>query len=76
MMPRFFKDMPKDQPGIWVACVIRYSPWHSREVWCRDFQGLRRAYIAARLRALWEDWVTFSWEEVGIKWAVRKPVQD
>lgn len=74
MMPRFFKDMPKNQPGIWVACVIYYSPWHRREVWCHDFTTLRRAYIAARLMALWKDLTTSSWGEIGIDWAVRKPI--
>ena len=75
MMPRFFKDMPANKPGKWVACVVRnYSFRGRKEVWAREVNGLRRAYVMARVAALWEDlWCPHYDGEVGIEWAVRRP---
>lgn len=74
MMPRFFKDMPAPKPGRWVAVVLRnYCFAGRKEVWAREMNGLRRAYIAARLMALWEDlWCPHYDGEVGIEWAIRE----
>lgn len=73
MMPRFFKDMPPAQAGYWDAIVLRtYSFTHPREVRSLRIKGLRRAYIAARIMALWEDFITpYCDGEIGIDWAVR-----
>ena len=78
MMPRFFEDMPEDQPGIWIACVVRnYSFAGRKEVWRREVVGLRRAYVLARLMALWEDfWCPYHDGEVGIEWAIKQRVSD
>ena len=75
MMPRFFKDMPSPMPGRWVAVVLRnYYFGGRKEVWAKEFNGLRRAYIMARLMALWEDvWCPNYDGEVGIEWAIRRP---
>lgn len=74
MMPRFFKDMPRKESGMWIACVVRnYSFMGRKEVRTMKASGLRRAYILARLMALWEDmWCPHYDGEVGIEWAVRK----
>lgn len=74
MMPRFFKDMPAPEPGPWVSVVKLTNAFgYSREIWAREVTGLRRAYIAARLMALWEDlWCPYYDGEVGIEWAIRK----
>ncbi len=75
MMPRFFKDMPAPKPGRWVAVVQRTNAFRGpREIWAREVTGLRRAYITARLMAMWEDlWMPYWDGEVGINWAVRRP---
>lgn len=73
MMPRFFKDMPKNKPGIWIACVIRTTLFNRNEVWNRKYNGLRRAYIMARLMALLEDICTPHHNgELGIDWGVKR----
>jgi hypothetical protein len=78
-MPEFFSAMPKPQGGKWVACVIRSYciPENQKEVWhSRPVTGLRRAYILARLVALWFDLNTprgGRWDSVGVHWGVRKP---
>jgi len=72
-MPRFFRDMPKDKGGEWVACSIRTTPFSRREVRTVKVKGLRRAYLASRLISLLEDWKTpYGEGEIGIVWAVRK----
>lgn len=74
MMPRFFKEMPSPKSGRWVACVIRnYSFRGRKEVWTKEVTGLRRAYILARIMALWEDiWCPHYDGEVGIEWAIKE----
>jgi len=78
--PNFWKDYPKENtPGPWVACAIRFSPWHEREV-ARRFMpkaGLQDAYVKARKLAWFEDMTMpkcGGWEEVGISWMVRRPL--
>lgn len=68
LMPRFFEDMPANKPGQWRAVVIVYNFRKSEEVWSRSFKGLRRAYVAARLMALWNDLMQPLGR--GINWAV------
>lgn len=74
MMPGFFRDMPKPQGGMWTAVVLRsYYFGGRKEVWSKKVKGLRRAYIIARIMALWEDiWCPHYDGEVGIDWAVRQ----
>lgn len=74
MMPRFFEDMPPSTPGRWVAVVLRnYGLPKRKEVWAKEFNGLRLAYVMARLMALWEDLSCPYYNgEVGVEWAVRE----
>lgn len=75
MMPRFFKDMPPRMGGHWRAAVTRHGR-AERYAWRGTFNGLRRAYIAARLMALWYDLVTPDCDgEIGIRWIVQ-PAKD
>lgn len=69
-MKDFFKLMPPSKPGRWVAVVIRYNMRRRYEYWTMRFNGLRRAYIAARLMAWWDDQWAPDWN--GIEWAVRR----
>jgi hypothetical protein len=75
MMPGFFKQMPQDKPGDWMACVVKISPFRGeREVASVKVKGFRKAYIFARLMAFWWDLKTDDYEGmIGINWAIRKP---
>lgn len=51
--PRFWEDMPADQPGQWVAVSLSVSPYRPpREVEMKQVEGLRNAYIEARALAV------------------------
>lgn len=59
--------------GFWKAVVIHSSYRSIREVRSITLRGLRRAYIAARLMALWDDLVTPYYDgQIEILWAVRE----
>lgn len=74
LIPRFFKDMPKSEGGMWTAVVIRnYCFAGRKEVWSKKVKGLRKAYIYARLMAWLDDqFCPYHDGEVGIEWAIRK----
>lgn len=71
LCPRYFADMPKDEPGTWVACSISIHYFgHREEREIREVEGLRAAYKTARWLALKLDWkLSPSW---GVDWAIRK----
>lgn len=73
-MPRFFKDMPKPEKGIYEAMAIRTTCFGSaRIIWNVKINGRRRAYIVSRLMALWLDIITPFYDgEVGIMYAIRE----
>lgn len=68
LMPGFFDKMPPKKAGRFVASVESYNFRRSETVWRKEFNGLRRAYFAARLKALWWDWMSPEWR--GIAWHV------
>lgn len=72
MMPRFFKDMPPRKGGQWIASVLVGSCFRPPYV-CQQYTvtGLRRAYIIARLLALWLDfYLPWCDGELEIRWQV------
>ena len=68
LMPHFFDKMPEKKRGIFTASVQSYNINRSEIVWQKKFKGLRRAYIAVRLKALWWDWMSPTWR--GIIWYI------
>lgn len=69
MMPRFFKDMPPRKAGLYQAAVIRATHWSRREIWTCQVRGQRRAYVVARLAALFYAFNTIG-EDFAVEWAV------
>lgn len=78
MIPRFFKDMPKDKHkvGKWrieVTAIFHlrtnvvYSSVHEGKLWV--------AYLKVRLQALLKDWNT-SGEYYGIGWQIKSVKED
>ena len=73
MMPGFFKLMPHPKKGKWEISVWKTSFLGEREIWTHVISGLLRAYIAARLMALYYDITTESFGgEIGIDWKIRE----
>lgn len=67
-MPEFFKKMPPKKKGLWLSRVEVYTFRNREVVWEKQFKGLRRAYVAARLKAFWWDLWQPHWR--GIDWFV------
>ena len=67
--PRFFRDMPSMQSGMFIAGAYKKSPWYSHTPETMEIYGRRRAYVRARWLALKLDWHRAS-NEVEIIWFV------
>jgi hypothetical protein len=70
LMPGFFDKMPAKKSGQWKAIVEIYNFRKREIVYCKRTTGLRRAYVRARIVALWWDLWQPSWR--GIDWAVKE----
>lgn len=73
MMPRFFKDMPNEQEGLFAVGVIKTCCGYDRVVfWSKHkFRCKRQAYFAARFITLWYSvmFIPTSW---GVIWCIGK----
>lgn len=61
MMPRFFKDMPKDknEKGVWKIEVYKILFHKDSVVYSEVYEGKKWiAYIKVRIKALLIDWGT------------------
>lgn len=61
MMPRFFKDMPKDknETGVWKIEVFKILYQKDLVVYSELYEGKKWiAYVKVRLKALLIDWKT------------------
>lgn len=72
-MPGFWRCMPKDKPGTWIAVAMITTPFRgAREVAWKRCRGYRSAYLAARWLALKVDLATpWCGGEIGVDWGVR-----
>lgn len=76
MIPKFFKDMPKDfrKQGKWRIEVTAIFPLQDSVVYTDVYNGrLLYAYFKVRIKALLKDWST-SGASYGIGWSIQKEV--
>lgn len=70
MMPRFFADMPEPAPGLYEPSATRHGRFGSFSSFVGRVHGRRRAYVVARLLALWMDINTPKDADVEITWKI------
>lgn len=77
-MPGFFKMIPKDEPGEWIAVVLKNNVFRGREeIYTKKVKGFRKAYFVARFAALRADWtVDSAGGYIGIDYAIRAPKEN
>jgi len=75
--PNFWRDMPEDRPGKFVAAALRTNAFGPpREIYTEVVDGFVNAYIKARSLALKLDLITpYANGELGVQWAIREHKQ-
>jgi hypothetical protein len=72
-MPSFFTAMPSPKAGRYAAEVRTFSHFGPGRIRHRSVHnGRLRAYLVARLAALWADIQTSDVPELGVRWTVEE----
>jgi hypothetical protein len=67
----FIQHLPPMQSGSYTATASSASPWYEWTRYSKQVCGRRKAYMYARLAALYLDW-TVPNPELAIRWSVKR----